>query len=247
MVPTVTDYRAPDNRHPAFTDDDLEDLWRDAKVPVDHREAFSVAIERATAEYAVDKEETSAEARDNMKSQIERLAQNIRDWLVAHARDPGADETPQHMRRVKRSLENLAPATVTYLTRFELPTEHDAPFWIVEGLTRDVLLKLYGTCCSGADLPKEGRSRPHGKRSPRVPIIKYALPKTSVGQPQKIALDLLVARLAYAYEQATKMPATRFSPFSEFLVHLLSKIGEGSYNSKDPACLRRYLNSQKGD
>lgn len=224
---------------PTFTDTELEDLWRYAEAPAGKRREFSAAIVRAIAEYAADKKETRAKARDKLKFQIERLARDIHDWLT--------DETPQRMRRVTRSLENLAPATVTYLNRFEPPSEHDAPFWVVEGLTRDVLLKLYGTCCSGADLPKEGRKRPHGKRSRPVPIIKYALPQTPVGQPQKIALDFLVARLAYAYEQATKKPATRFSPFSEFLVHLLSKIGEGSDNSKDPACLRRYRNFQKGN
>ena len=223
----------------AFTDADLEDLWRYAEVPAGKRRSFSVAIVRATAEYAVEKKETHAKVRDNMKFEIERLARDIHDWLK--------DETPQHMKRVTRSLEKLTPATVTYLSRFEPPTEHDAPFWVVEGRTRDVLLKLYATCCSGAKLPKEGRSRPHGKRSRPVSIIKYALPQTPVGRPQKIELDFLVARLACAYEQATEMPATRFSPFSEFLVHLLSKIGEGSDSSTDPACLRRYRDSQKGD
>ena len=89
----MTDSQTPDARLPAFTQDDLEDLWRTAVVPVGQRHGFSVAIERAIAEYAVDKEETGAETRDNMKSQIKWLAQNIRNWLVVHARDPDADKT----------------------------------------------------------------------------------------------------------------------------------------------------------
>ena len=244
----MTDSQTPDARLPAFTQDDLEDLWRTAVVPVGQRRGFNEAVMRAVEEYTADKRVTSVETRNITRLQIKRLALKIYDWLE-DMYDGLEDETPRHIARVQRALDNLNLAAVAYLTQFERPSEHDDPFWIVEGLTHDVLLRLYGNCCLGADIPKKGRKRPGGKRSRPVLNIKYGPPKTSIGPPKKFALDLLVARLAYAYEQATKNPATRFSSFSEFVVLLLNKIDEGTWDIdiEDPACLRRYRDSQKGD
>ena len=76
----MTAYRAPDNCSPPFTEEDLEDLWRSAEIPVGHRKAFSKAVERSVAEYAADKRKTSRKTRYDARVQIERLARGIADF-----------------------------------------------------------------------------------------------------------------------------------------------------------------------